>query len=656
MRCPGLAAAMLAAVTLSMTPVDADAQADYPNKPIRFVVPAATGGPTEITARLIGQKMQETLGQPVIIDARPGAGGNLGADLVAKAAPDGYTILMATIGTHAVNQTLYKKLPFDPTRDFAPVSQVVQYPLILVVNPKLPVNNVRELIAYAKKNPGKLNRASGGSGTSMHLSGELFRAQAGIDMPHIPYKGSAPALTDLIGGQVDLMFDSMITALPQVQSGKLRALAVTGGKRSPAVPEIPTVAESGLPGYSAVGWIGVIAPAGTPQPVIAKLNDAIVKALNNPEVRATLIAQAAESVGSSPWSSRRSCNPNPPSGRKRSALPALRRTDMQSMASIDFKARVQSLAAAVDAAGLVAYVGTRQAALHWLSGAFMPWRGAVIVTARGDGDFVYWAMDAERVRTESWGATVHEFQFDGFIMAIAELLAAKGCGKARLGLDLRHPGAAQVAPGMLTAAEYHDLSTVLSAAALVNAADVIDDLMLIKSPAEIERLKRAAAVSELGFRAGVDAIREGVTENFVAGQIEAAIRLHGSNWSWAVTGGTEVGAGERCAFARGLTQQATGRRIADCAADGVKVFARHGLADHGLPLFGHGLGTCARTRPFINSRSTDVVQPGMVAALGTHLYQPGVGGCRLEYPVLIDDAGAQPLVNLPPRVHVIAAR
>lgn len=276
------------------------AQTDFPTKPIRFVIPAAAGGPTEITGRLIGQKMQDILGQPVVIDARPGAGGNVGADLVAKAAPDGYTILMATIGTHAINQTLYKKLPFDPVKDFTPVSQVVQYPLILVVNPKVPAQNVKDLIDYAKKNPGKLNRASGGSGTSMHLSGELFRAQAGVDMPHIPYKGSLPALTDLIGGQVDLMFDSLMTALPHVKSGKLRALGVTGTQRSSAAPDIPTIAEAGVPGYSAVGWIGVVAPAGTPQPIVAKLHDAIVKALNTPDIREKLVAQAAEPVGSSP--------------------------------------------------------------------------------------------------------------------------------------------------------------------------------------------------------------------------------------------------------------------------------------------------------------------------------------------------------------------
>jgi tripartite-type tricarboxylate transporter receptor subunit TctC len=273
---------------------------DFPSRSIHFIVPAAAGGPTDATARLIANSMQQTLGQTIVVDPKPGGGGNIGAEAVARAEPDGYTILMATIGTHAINQTLYKKLPFDPIKDFAPVSQVVQYPLILVVNPNLPVKSVKELIAYAKAKPGKLNRASGGSGTSMHLSGELFVHQAGIDMPHIPYKGSAPALIDLVAGHVDVMFDSMITALPLVKAGKLRALAVTGTQRSPVVPDLPTVAEAGLPGYSAYGWIGVVAPAGTPKATVNKLSESIAKALKDPAVSEKLVAQAAEPVGSTP--------------------------------------------------------------------------------------------------------------------------------------------------------------------------------------------------------------------------------------------------------------------------------------------------------------------------------------------------------------------
>ncbi|MBL0143448.1 MAG: tripartite tricarboxylate transporter substrate binding protein [Betaproteobacteria bacterium] len=292
--------ALALSVLVSMAAPPALSQGDFPTKPIKFIVPAAAGGPTDITARLIAQEMQKTLGQPVVVEPKPGAGGNIGADFVAKSPPDGYTILMATIGTHAINQTLYKSLPFDPIKDFTPVSQVVQYPLILVVNPSVPVKNVRELIDYAKANPGKLNRASGGSGTSMHLSGELFQSMSGLDMPHIPYKGSAPALNDLIGGQVQLMFDSMMTALPLVKSGRLRALGVTGATRSPAVPDVPTIAEQGVPGYSAVGWIGVVAPAKTPPEIVAKLSSAIAAAVRAPAVSERLIAQAAEPIGSTP--------------------------------------------------------------------------------------------------------------------------------------------------------------------------------------------------------------------------------------------------------------------------------------------------------------------------------------------------------------------
>jgi tripartite-type tricarboxylate transporter receptor subunit TctC len=276
------------------------AAAEFPTRPVKIVVPAAAGGPTHVTAQLLAEKMQASLGQPVVVETHPGAGNNIGAEYVAKSEPDGYTMLLATTGTHAINQTLFKHLPFDPIKDFEPVSLVVQYPLLLVVNPDLPVHSVKELIEYAKQNPGKLNRASGGNGTSMHLAGELFVKQAGIDAPHIPYKGSAPALSDLMGNHVQLMFDSMITALPLVESGKLRALAVTGKTRSPLVPNIPTVAESGLPDYEATGWTGIVVPAKTPPDVVAKLNAAIVLALKSPDLRQALEKQAAEPIGSTP--------------------------------------------------------------------------------------------------------------------------------------------------------------------------------------------------------------------------------------------------------------------------------------------------------------------------------------------------------------------
>lgn len=277
----------------------ASAAEAYPSKPIRFVVPAAAGGPTEIVTRLLAERMTQSMGVTVIVEAKPGAGGNIGADAVAKAAPDGYTILMGTIGTNAINQTLYKAMPFQPLKDFTAVTQVVSYPLVVVVNPKLPIHSVADLIAYAKAHPGKLNRASGGSGTSMHMSGELFNEMAGVQMQHIPYKGSLPALTDVIGGQADLAFDSLVIAQPLIKAGKLRAIAVTGPERSPAAPDIPTVAET-LPGYAMTSWIGVFAPAGTPRPVVDRLQQEIARALADPRVREQLQSQAADPVASTP--------------------------------------------------------------------------------------------------------------------------------------------------------------------------------------------------------------------------------------------------------------------------------------------------------------------------------------------------------------------
>lgn len=243
--------------------------------------------------------MTQSMGVPVIVEAKPGAGGNIGADTVAKAAPDGYTILMGTIGTNAINQTLYKSMPYQPLKDLVAVTQVVSYPLVVVVNPKLPINSVADLIAYAKSHPGELNRASGGSGTSMHMSGELFNEMAGIKMQHIPYKGSLPALTDVMGGQADLAFDSMVIAQPLIKAGKLRAIAVTGPKRSPAEPDVPSVSET-LPGYAMTSWIGVFAPAGTPRPVVDRLQQEIAKALADPKVKAQLTSQAADPVASTP--------------------------------------------------------------------------------------------------------------------------------------------------------------------------------------------------------------------------------------------------------------------------------------------------------------------------------------------------------------------
>jgi tripartite-type tricarboxylate transporter receptor subunit TctC len=269
----------------------------YPDKPIRLVVPYTPGGATDIVARVVGQKLGESLGQQVVIDNRPGGGTLIGTDIVAKATPDGYTLLMcaATLGT---NPSLYEKLPYDTLKDFAPVSLVAIVPNILVVHPSLPVKSVQQLIEYAKANPGKLSFASTGNGGSSHLAGELFKSMAGVDMVHVPYKGSAPAHTDVLGGRVPVMFDSAM--LPHIKAGKVRALAVTTLKRSPAAPELPTLAESGLPGYEAVAWFGVLAPAGVPKQIVNKLSSEIVRIVHMPDVQQRFDSLAAEPIGNTP--------------------------------------------------------------------------------------------------------------------------------------------------------------------------------------------------------------------------------------------------------------------------------------------------------------------------------------------------------------------
>src|SRR4030095_5020494 len=265
----------------------------YPTKPIRLVVPFPPGGATDILARDVAQKLSDAWGQSFVVDNRPGAGGNIGSELVAKAAPDGYTLEMGTVGTHAINASLYAKMPYDHVKDFVPVILVAGVPNVLVVNPSVPVNSVAELIAYAKANPGKLNFASSGNGTSIHLSGELFKVMAGVQITHVPYKGSAPALQDLLGGQVQLMFDNLPPSLPQIKAGKLKALAVTSTTRAAALPDVPTMAESGLPGFEASSWFGVLAPAGTPPAIVAKLNAEIGKWLASPEAKEKLAKQGA---------------------------------------------------------------------------------------------------------------------------------------------------------------------------------------------------------------------------------------------------------------------------------------------------------------------------------------------------------------------------
>ncbi|HEY4137833.1 MAG TPA: tripartite tricarboxylate transporter substrate binding protein, partial [Casimicrobiaceae bacterium] len=268
----------------------ATGQSTYPTKPVRLVVPFPAAGTTDIIARATAQKLSEAWGQQVIVDNRPGAAGNIGSELVAKSAPDGYTLLMGTVGTHAINPSLYAKMPYDHVKDFAPVILVAGVPNVLVVNPELPVKSVPELIAYAKANPGKLNFASSGSGTSIHLSGELFKAMTGVQMTHVPYKGSAPALTDLVGGQVQLMFDNLPSSLAFIKAGKLRAIAVTSKARAAALPDVPTVAES-IPGFEASSWFGILAPAGTPPDIIARINGEVTRWLATPEAKDKLTAQ-----------------------------------------------------------------------------------------------------------------------------------------------------------------------------------------------------------------------------------------------------------------------------------------------------------------------------------------------------------------------------
>lgn len=271
----------------------------YPSKPIRLVVGYTAGGATDLLARTAAAKLTEALGQPVIVENRPGAGSVIGTAAVARAAPDGHTLLMGAFAL-AVNATLQKNLPYDTLRDFAPISQVAMTPYLLVVHPSMPVKNVQQLIALAKKRPGELNYASAGTGTGAHLSGELLRASASIDIVHVPYKGAEPATADLLGGRITMTFINILQTMPLVRQGKLRALGVTTAKRSAIAPDIPTIAESGVPGYELDGWFGVLAPANTPQALIFILHAAIVKGLRSKETRDRFLALGVEPVGSSP--------------------------------------------------------------------------------------------------------------------------------------------------------------------------------------------------------------------------------------------------------------------------------------------------------------------------------------------------------------------
>jgi tripartite-type tricarboxylate transporter receptor subunit TctC len=272
----------------------------FPSKPIRFLVGFAPGGSTDIVARLLAQKMSDSMGQQVVVENRPGAGSNIAAEALAKSPPDGYTILACTTGLFAIQPFLFKKLPYDPEKDLLPVTQTGSLPYIVVVHPSLPVKGVAEFVALAKRRPGELNYASSGVGTASHLSAEYFRTAAGIHIVHVPYKGTGQAMSDLLGGQVVLMFDQPVSSLPHVKAGKLKVLGISSGKRFPTLPEIPTVAEQGMPGFEAISWAGVCAPGRTPPEIVARLNAEVVKALKAPDVSERLLRDGIEPIGSSP--------------------------------------------------------------------------------------------------------------------------------------------------------------------------------------------------------------------------------------------------------------------------------------------------------------------------------------------------------------------
>ncbi|BDB23484.1 MFS transporter [Cupriavidus sp. TA19] len=290
-----LAGATALAASLSATAAPGDG---YPSRPIRFVVPYAAGGTTDLVARTVGQRVGEKLGQPVVIENRPGAGGNVGMDAVAKAAPDGYTIGFGAISTNALNPHIYKQVPFDPRKDFTAISLLGTSTIVLEVSPSLPVKTVKDLVAYAKANPG-LTYATAGTGTSMHLAGAMFAQMTQTSLTHAPYKGSSPAINDMLGGHITVMFDNLPASLPHIQAGKLRALAVAGKQRAPSLPDVPTLAEAGLQGYAVEPWFGVYGPANLPAPVVQALNSAFVEALARPDVREKLVQAGFNPKGSS---------------------------------------------------------------------------------------------------------------------------------------------------------------------------------------------------------------------------------------------------------------------------------------------------------------------------------------------------------------------
>jgi len=300
-----LAFTSIALAIVGFLALPAGAQTAWPTKAVRIVVPFAPGGTTDILARAIAPELSKAFGQPFIVDNRAGAGGNVGADLVAKSPADGYTLLMGTVGTHGINKSIYAKMPFDPQKDFAPITLVAGVPNVMVMNSgkaaTLGINTVADFVKYAKSHPGQLSMASSGNGTSIHLAGELFKSRNGIFMTHIPYRGSGPALLDLIGGQVDVMFDNLPSAMPQIKGGKLKAFAVTSAQRSAAMPDLPTVEEAGkLKGFEASSWFGLLAPAGTSPEVVSRIQQEVAKALNTPAIKDKMLAQGAIPSGNTP--------------------------------------------------------------------------------------------------------------------------------------------------------------------------------------------------------------------------------------------------------------------------------------------------------------------------------------------------------------------
>ena len=297
------AAAVAANATSLVSAQSSQGQATYPNKPIRLVVPYPPGGPLDTAARALADRVKETLGV-IVVENRPGAGGNLGVDQVAKSPPDGYSLVIGAVATHAVNPWLFSKLPYDPIKDFAPITLIAHVPNVLVITPEradqLGIRSARELIDYARKNPARLNYASGGNGSAGHMAGELMKSQAKISVVHVPYAGAAPAQLGMLAGQTDFMFDNLASAIPQIKAGKLRALAVTTLQRSDSMPDVPTMADAGLPGFDVSTWFGVFAPAGTPASIIARLNSAMTAALRSPEMRERLARMGADPAPGSP--------------------------------------------------------------------------------------------------------------------------------------------------------------------------------------------------------------------------------------------------------------------------------------------------------------------------------------------------------------------